>query len=105
VHSSLNARDIQAFQAGSQISAPQMHHRTAQIWTLIRHFIKALLRSACGPSIEPFVTFLSFTNLAIDSFVPAIAGCRLQYVDSIDAYQQATMDKLQESCSRTQKAL
>ena len=67
-----------------------MHHRTAQIWTL-----KASLRSACGLSSEPFVAFLSFTNLAIDSFVPAIAGCRLQYVDSIDAYQQATMDKLQ----------
>jgi len=72
VNSSLNARDIQAFQAGSQISAPQMHHRTAQIWTL-----KASLRSACGLSSEPFVAFLSFTNLAIDSFV-VTGHCRMQ---------------------------
>ena len=58
---------------------------------------------------SPFILFKfhhgHLASLAIDSFVPAIAGCRLQYVDSIDAYQQATMDKLQESCSRTQKAL
>ncbi len=92
LYNSLNAHVIQAFQAGSRINAPQMYHGTAQIWAC-----KAWPRCACSLSTEPVVPYLiSLTSLVTACSVsPVIAGCTLQCVDSIDAYQQAIMDELQ----------